>query len=267
MRGFWWFIDGRLGGMGRLGFNQTHWFDLSPEEGILLSWLGKQTEATPLLASLWAYLEQYGPRVAPFYRLSAAEIHDRLRRLRDQGVLRTTLEQLNAKVGVFQEVSCLETDAHAVLCCMPNTQRVQDEMALLQQHNISVMISLLEHPLDHGILDGMFELHHVPVEDATPPRRDQVYAVAHLLETALTAGKNVVIHCLAGIGRTTTMLIAAYLVQGYPLTDLVAWVQARNPHFQFIGSQVAFLRVLADDVAHGRAPLIVPPGGQRRLCL
>jgi protein-tyrosine phosphatase len=90
--------------------------------------------------------------------------------------------------------------------------------------------------------------------------------VAHTLDTALTAGKNVVIHCLAGIGRTTTMLIAAYLVQGYSLAELVAWVQARNPHFQFIGCQVAFLQALADDVAHGRAPLIVPTGGQRRLC-
>jgi protein-tyrosine phosphatase len=266
MRGFWWFIDGRLGGMGRLGFNQAHWFDLSPEEGILLSWLGKQADATPLVASLWAYLEQYGPRVAPFYRLSTAEIHDRLRRLRDQGALRTTLEQLNAKAGVFQEVSWLETDAQVVLCCTPNTQRVQDEVALLQQHNISVVISLLEHPLDHGLLDGIFEVHHVPVEDAAPPNRDQVYAVAHTLDTALTAGKNVVIHCLAGIGRTTTMLIAAYLVQGYSLAELVAWVQARNPHFQFIGCQVAFLQALADDVAHGRAPLIVPTGGQRRLC-
>jgi protein-tyrosine phosphatase len=153
------------------------------------------------------------------------------------------------------------------LRCTLNVQQMQDEMALLQQHNISVVISLLEHPLDHGRLNGIFELHHVPVEDAMPPRRDQVYAVARILETALTAGKNVVIHCLAGIGRTTTMFIAASLVQGYSLADLVAWVQARNPHFQFIGGQVAFLQELANDVAHGHAPLIVPIEGQRRLCL
>jgi hypothetical protein len=253
--------------MGRLGFNRVHWFDLSPEEGIVLSWLGKQVEATPSLVSLWTYLEQYGPRVAPFYRLSLLEIHDRLRSLQDRATLCTTLERLNAKAGAFQQVAWLEADAQVVLHCTPNTQRVQDEVAVLQQHRISVVISLIEHPLDHGLLDGIFEVHHVPVEDATPPRRDQVYAVAQILETALTAGKNIVIHCLAGIGRTTTMLIAAYLVQGYSLADLVAWVQARNPHFQFIGSQVAFLQVLADDIAHGRAPLIVPPGGQRRLCL
>ena len=47
-------------------------------------------------------------------------------------------------------------------------------------------------------------------------------------------------HCLAGIGRTTTMLMAAYLVQGYALQDLAAWVRVRNPHYLFHGSQMTF---------------------------
>ena len=42
LRSFWWFLEGRVGGMGRPGFNQCHWFELSFEEGLLLSWLGKQ---------------------------------------------------------------------------------------------------------------------------------------------------------------------------------------------------------------------------------
>ena len=46
----------------------------------------------------------------------------------------------------------------------------------------------------------------MPVEDITPPSRDQVYTFAETLCTALAADKTVVTHCLAGIGRTTTML-------------------------------------------------------------
>ena len=80
----------------------------------------------------------------------------------------------------------------------------------------------------------------MPVEDITPPGRDQVYTFAETLFTALAADKTVVTHCLAGIGRTTTMLIAAYLVHGYSLQELTAWISVRNPHFAFRGSQMAF---------------------------
>jgi hypothetical protein len=52
------------------------------------------------------------------------------------------------------------------------------------------------------------------------------------------------------------MFMAAFLVQGHPWHELQAWVQARNPHFQFKGRQVAFLQQLADDVATGRLPLL-----------
>ena len=70
LRSFWWFLEGRVGGMGRPGFNQCHWFELSFEEGLLLSWLGKQHLPAPALAHLWSYLDNYGPKVAMFYELS-----------------------------------------------------------------------------------------------------------------------------------------------------------------------------------------------------
>jgi protein-tyrosine phosphatase len=105
----------------------------------------------------------------------------------------------------------------------------------------------------------------VPVEDTTPPSRDQVYTFAETLFTALAADKTVVTHCLAGIGRTTTMLIAAYLVHGYALQDLTAWIRVRNPHFAFRGSQMAFLQELAEDIRCGRAP-VVASGRSLPLC-
>jgi protein-tyrosine phosphatase len=94
------------------------------------------------------------------------------------------------------------------------------------------------------------------VEDITPPSYEQVCTFANILLTALAAGKNVVTHCLAGVGRTTTMLFAAYLMQGYAWDELVTWVRIRNPHFQFRGSQMAFLQTLANDVTSGRLPLL-----------
>ena len=93
----------------------------------------------------------------------------------------------------------------------------------------------------------------------------QVYAFAETLLTSLEAGKTVVTHCLAGIGRTTTMLMAAYLVQGYPLDALAAWVRVRNPHYFFHGSQFRFLQALAEDVRDGGLPVLAP-GEHLPLC-
>jgi protein-tyrosine phosphatase len=75
----------------------------------------------------------------------------------------------------------------------------------------------------------------------------------------------VVTHCLAGIGRTTTMLIAAYLVHGYSLQELTAWIRVCNPHFTFRGSQMDFLKELAEDIRCGRAP-VVAAGRSLPLC-
>jgi protein-tyrosine phosphatase len=256
LRSFWWFLEGRVGGMGRPGFNQCHWFELSFEEGLLLSWLGKQHLPTPPLDSLWQYLDSYGPKVAVFYELSPTVARERLSRLHDRAALLATAERMNAKTGIFETVSWVEDQAQPALRLIPSVQRRQQEVALLKQHNVTVLISLLEQPLDHPELRNDFELYHLPVEDITPPRRDQVYAFAETLLTALMANKTVVTHCLAGIGRTTTMLMAAYLVYGSSLQELSAWVRVRNPHFAFRGSQMAFLQELAEDIQCGRAPVM-----------
>jgi protein-tyrosine phosphatase len=242
--------------MGRPGFNQCHWFDFSLEEGVVFTWLGKQRQTTLVLDHFWQYVDEYGPKVAPFHGLSTTEVRTRLHCLRDPTVLGTVLENMNAKAGILQDISWHDGQAHVVLRVTPNAQRLQYELEMLKQHNVSVLISLLEQPLDHPMLDQHFEVYHLPVEDVMPPSYEQVYAFATILRTALEAGKTVVTHCLAGVGRTTTMFMAAYLVQGYAWHALQTWVQACNPHFQFKGQQVAFLQQLADDVAKGRWPLL-----------
>ena len=260
LRSFWWFIDGRVGGMGRLGFNRCHWFDLSFEEGMVLSWLGKQHGDMSVLAELWRYLDRQGPKIATFYGLQPEAGRDRLERLHDRDALRSVLESIHAKTGIFDAVAWVDEPSQPALRLTTSAQRRQHEVAVLKQHNVTVLISLLEQPLDHPELRHDFEVYHVPVEDISPPTYEQVYAFAETLLTALEAGKTVVTHCLAGIGRTTTMLMAAYLVQGYALADLAAWVRVRNPHYLFRGSQVAFLHALDEDVRGGRLPVLARRG-------
>ena len=80
LRSFWWFIEGRVGGMARLGYNRCHWFDLSFEAGKVLSWLGQQYSSTLALADLWRYLDQHGPKAATFYGLRPDAARERLQR-------------------------------------------------------------------------------------------------------------------------------------------------------------------------------------------
>jgi hypothetical protein len=265
LRSFWWFLEGRVGGMGRPGFNQCHWFELSFEEGLLLSWLGKQHLPTTPLDGLWSYLDSYGPKVSMFYELSPDAARERLCRLRDRAALLAMAERMNAKTDIFDEVSWVEEHAQPALRLIPSAQRRQHEVALLKKYNVAVLISLLEQPMDHLELCNDFEIYHVPVEDVTPPSRGQVYTFAETLFTALAADKIVVTHCLAGIGRTTTMLVAAYLVHGYSLQELTAWIRVCNPHFTFRGSQMDFLKELAEDIRCGRVP-VVASGRSLPLC-
>lgn len=264
LKTFWWFIEGRVGGMGRPGFNQCHWFDFSLEEGVVFTWLGKQFHTTVELDHFWQYATAYAPKVAPFHGMTVTEAVERLARLRDRAVLHAVLERINAKAGIFQDVTWLPEQTRETLRFTRNVQRLEHEIALLQQHNVQVVISLLEEPLDHAMLSAYFEAYHIPVEDITPPTYDQVYAFAEILHTALAAGKTVVTHCLAGVGRTTTMLLAAYLVQGYAWDELVPRVRACNPHFQFHGRQVSFLQELAEAIMSGRLPTLARGP---RLCL
>jgi len=265
LRSFWWFIEGRVGGMGRLGYNRCHWFDLSFEEGEVLSWLGKQHVTISVLADLWRYLDQHGPKAATFYGLQPDEARARLNHLRDRDALLAVLASIHAKTGIFDDVAWVDENAQPALRLTTSAQRRQHEVTLLKEHNVTVLISLLEQPLDHPELRHDFEVYHVPVEDITPPTHDQVYAFTETLLTSLDAGKTVVTHCLAGIGRTTTMLMAAYLVQGYPLQDLAAWVRVHNPHYLFHGSQLTFLQALAEDIRGGRLPVLAS-GGSLPLC-
>jgi hypothetical protein len=258
IRSFWWFIEGRVAGMGRPGFNRCHWSDLSLEEALVLSWLGKQTEAAPAVHDLRQYLDHYIPKIAPFYKLTHNAINDLIRSLHDRATLLDVLEQLNSKTQLFQHIDWVEDDTHPRLYLTRDLTRLQEEIELLKQYRISVLISLTEHPMDYDHLAGHFTFHHLPIEDVSPPNHEQVYTLANLLTSAFAAGENVVVHCLAGVGRTTTMLIAAHLVQGYKLHDLTTWIRRQNPYFLFMGSQAQFVYELADHLNRGDLSIIHP---------
>jgi Polymorphic toxin system, DSP-PTPase phosphatase len=247
LKTLWWFVEGQAAGMARPGFNRCPWFELGLEEGVLQTWIGERSHLARAAFDddLGPYLDAYGPKVAPFFDLTAEQVKQRLDRLLDPDELVAALERMKARAGVLASIW---KEPGGDVAYQLDRGQLQRELAELRRREISVVISLIAPPPDPALAAAGFEVHHLPVEDLTPPSLERVAAFSDLLFSALDDGKKVVTHCLAGVGRTTTIYLAASLLRGVPWDELVARVKICNPYYQFKGRQVSFLEQLAVDV-------------------
>jgi atypical dual specificity phosphatase len=91
---------------------------------------------------------------------------------------------------------------------------VDRDLTELRGYGIGALLSLTETPLPPGALErhGLLGL-HLPVDDFHAPTTNQMLEALAFLDRARAASIPVAVHCLAGQGRTGTVL-AAYLVRG-----------------------------------------------------
>ncbi|MGH2615138.1 MAG: dual specificity protein phosphatase family protein [Thermomicrobiales bacterium] len=91
---------------------------------------------------------------------------------------------------------------------------VDRDLTELRGYGIGALLSLTETPLPHGALErhGMLGL-HLPVDDFHAPTTTQMLDALAFLDSARASSTPVAVHCLAGQGRSGTVL-AAYLIRG-----------------------------------------------------
>ncbi len=249
MKAFWWFEADRIAGMARPGFNFVRWFDLSFEEAALLSWIGQYSCGSHDLAPFRTHLKHYVPRIFKFYQLSPEAGAQAIRVFDDVSGISQVLARLAERTSIFANCN-VDSESVQIKVCQ---DRLETEIAFLKKQSIRQLVTLTERHHSKAILANHFQVHHIGIEDLNVPHLEQVQYLADVMTMARQNDEGLAVHCLAGIGRTSTMLIAAQLLMGETLETLQARIAIQNPSFVLAGPQGDFLRSIAHRYAGTRS--------------
>jgi atypical dual specificity phosphatase len=123
---------------------------------------------------------------------------------------------------------------------------IADDLLALRERGIAALLTLTEEPLPTEAIEraGMVGL-HLPVPDFDAPSPDQLRAALAFIDRHQADGGAVAVHCMAGQGRTGTVLAAHLIRGGRGADEAIVAVRAVCPGAIESKPQVAALHAFA----------------------
>ena len=98
----------------------------------------------------------------------------------------------------------------------------------LEKLGITYSIDMREDFERTGPVFGLENHLHIPVVDDEAPTFDQLLQGSKFIETAVSQGAKIYVHCVGGLGRSPTMVAAYFIGKGMTLSEaLDKLLQAR----------------------------------------
>jgi len=118
----------------------------------------------------------------------------------------------------------------------------EDAFTLLWKLGIRAMINLAEEPLPGETLRKVgILIEHIPVVDFTAPTLHQVEQALAMIHFCLDRNMPVAVHCIAGLGRTGTILACYLTGQGISAEEAITTIRRWRPGSIEISEQEAVI--------------------------